>query len=176
MLGSVSATDVGIYSVVVSGLCGTPLTHFACPTLFRSPVIASGPNNLTNCPGTSASFVVNATGTGLTYQWYHRTSPLPGHTGSTLLLGSVSATDIGIYSVVVSGLCGNPVTNSASLTVNSGPRSEERRVGKENCPGTSASFVVKATGTGLTYQWYHGTSPLPGQTGSTFMLGSVSAT
>src|SRR5205807_5632159 len=119
MLGSVSATDVGIYSVVVSGICGNPVTNSASLAVNSGPVIASGPNNLTNCPGTSASFVVNATGTGLTYQWYHGTSPLPGQTGSTLMLGSVSASDAGIYNVVVGGLCGSPVTNSASLTVNS---------------------------------------------------------
>jgi len=33
-------------------------------------------------------------------------------------LSSVSAADAGIYSVVVSGTCGNSVSNSASLTVN----------------------------------------------------------
>ena len=32
-------------------------------------VVASAPVSLTNCPGTSASFSVSATGTGLSYQW-----------------------------------------------------------------------------------------------------------
>src|SRR5207302_1543464 len=155
---------------------GSPVTNSASLTVNSNPIIASGPNNLTNCPGTTASFVVNATGTSLVYQWYHGTTPLPGQTGSTLMLGSVSATDAGTNCVVVSGLCGSPVTNSASLTVNSGPVIASGPNNLTNCPGTSASFVVNATGTGLTYQWYHGTSPLPGQTGSTLLLGSVSAT
>src|SRR4029077_6594563 len=151
-------------------LCGNPVTNSATLTVNSGPVIASGPNNLTNCPGTSATFTVNATGTGLTYQWYRGTSPLPGQTGSTLMLASVSAGDAGTYSVVVSALCGNPVTNSATLTVNSGPVIASGPNNLNNCPGTSATFTVNATGTGLTYQWYRGTSPLPGQTGSTLML------
>src|SRR4029077_8942497 len=98
-------------------LCGNPVTNSATLTVNSGPVIASGPNNLTNCPGTSATFTVNATGSGLVYQWYHGTSPLPGQTGSTLMLASVSAGDAGTYIVVVSGLCGSPVTNSATLSV-----------------------------------------------------------
>jgi hypothetical protein len=85
----------------------------------QSPLVSGGPVNETNCPGTSATFTVNASGTGLTYQWYHGNSPLGGQTGSTLMLPSVSASDAGIYSVVVSGVCGLPATNSATLTVNS---------------------------------------------------------
>ncbi len=64
------------------------------------------------------------------------------------------------YSVVVSGVCGNAVTNSASLTVNENVVVASAPVSLTNCPGTSASFSVSATGTGLSYQWYKGTRPL----------------
>src|SRR5208337_621908 len=98
--------------------CGNALTNSATLTVNQSVAVASAPVSLTNCPGTSAGFSVNAIGTGLGYQWYKGSSPLPGQTGSSLVLGSVSAADAGTYSVVVSGVCGNAVTNSASLTVN----------------------------------------------------------
>ena len=118
MLTNVSAADAGTYSVVVSGACGNAVTNSASLTVNQNVVVASAPVSLTNCPGTSASFSVSATGTGLSYQWYKGASALAGQTGSSLVLASVSATDAGTYSVVVSGVCGNAVTNSASLTVN----------------------------------------------------------
>ncbi len=82
----------------------------------------------------------------------------------------MSATDAATYSVVVSGTCGNAVTNSASLTVNQNVAVVSGPVSVTNCPGTSASFSVSATGTGLSYQWYKGGSALAGQTGSSLVL------
>ncbi len=52
-------------------------------------------------------FSMTATGTGpYSYQWYMGGNVLAGQTGSSLALSSVSATDAGTYSVVVSGACG----------------------------------------------------------------------
>ena len=166
VLSSVSAADAGTYSVLVSGVCGNAVTNSASLAVNQSVVVASIPVSLTNCPGTSARFNVNATGTGLSYQWYKGGSPLPGQTGSRLVLSSVSASDAGTYSVVVSGVCGNAVTNSASLTVNQSAVVASAPMSVTNCLGTSARFNVNATGTGLSYQWYKDGGPLPGQTGS----------
>src|SRR5206468_9181957 len=79
-----------------------------------------------------------ASGTGLSYQWFKGAGPLSGETGSSLTLVNVSAADAGSYSVVVGGTCGNPVTNTASLTVNQ--RSEERRAAAAptHCRGPGA--------------------------------------
>src|SRR5258708_7884621 len=112
-LTNVSATDAGTYSVVISGTCGSPVTNSASLTVNQNVIVATAPVSLTNCPGTSANFSVNATGTGLSYQWYKGASALAGQTGNSLNLANVSATDAGTYSVVISGTCGNPVTNSA---------------------------------------------------------------
>ena len=58
-------------------------------------MVASAPVSLTNCPGTSASFSVSATGTGLSYQWYKGSTALTGQTGSSLVLANVSAVGCG---------------------------------------------------------------------------------
>src|SRR5439155_990928 len=159
----------------VSGTCGNPVTNSASLTVNQNVAVFSGPASLTNCPGTSASFSVSATGTGVSYQWYKGISPLAGQTSSSLTLNNVSATDAGTYSVVVSGTCGSPVTNSASLTINQNVVVSSGPASLTNCPGTSASFSVSATGTGLSYQWYKGISPLAGQTNSSLTLNNVSA-
>ena len=82
----------------------------------------------------------------------------------TLTLGNVSASQAGTYAVVVSGACGLPVTNSATLTVSTNAIVTTPPANQTVCPGGAASFSVTATGTALAYQWYFGVTALNGQT------------
>src|SRR5437764_714807 len=156
MLNNASSADAASYSVVVSGACGNSVTSTATLAINQNVAVSSAPVSLTNCPGTTASFSVSASGTALSYQWYKGASALAGQTGSSLMLNNVSSADAGSYSVVVSGACGNAVTNSASLTVNQNVAVSTAPVSLTNCPGSSASFSVSATGTALSFQWYKG--------------------
>src|SRR5439155_10837648 len=174
-LNNVSASDAGTYSVVVSGACGNPVTNSASLTVNQNVSVSSAPVSLIKCPGTSASFSVSATGTGLSYQWCKFGTALPGQTNSSLTLNNVSGSDTAIYRVIMNGVCGSPVTNSAGLTVNQNVSVSSAPVSLTNCAGTSASFSVSATGTGLSYQWYKAGSALTGQTSSTLTLNNVSA-
>jgi len=80
----------------------------------------------TTCPGTSASFNVSATGTGLGYQWYKGGKRSDRSNQQQPGIERCDRSRCGQYSVVVSGVCGNPVTNSASLTVNQNVAVSER--------------------------------------------------
>src|SRR5262249_8976114 len=144
-------------------------------TVNKDLVVSVTPSSLTNCPGTTAIFNVGASGTGLTYQWFKNGTILAGQTGGSLTLNNVSAADAGTYSVTATGTCGNSASNSATLTVNQNVAVSSGPVSRTNCPGTTASFSVSATGTGLTYQWFKASSPLAGQTGSSLTLTNVSA-
>jgi len=115
VLMNVGSGDTGTYSVVVSGACGSAATNSASLTVNENVAVLSGPVSVTNWPGTTASFSVTATGTGLNYQWYKDSGALSGETNSSLVLTNVGSGDAGTYSVVVSGVCGSAVTNSASL-------------------------------------------------------------
>src|SRR5262249_11327274 len=97
-------------------------------------------------------------------------------TGTSLTLNNVSSADAGSYSVTISGTCGNSITSSASLTVNQNVVVSSAPISVTNCPGTTASFSVSAMGTGLSYQWYKGASPLAVQTGTSLTLTNVGAT
>ena len=103
---------------------------------------------MTNCPGTSVSFSVSATGTGLSYQWYKGTTALAGQTGSSLVLSNVSAADAATYSVVVSGTCGNAVSNSASLTVNQNVVVSQRAGQRDQLSGDDGELQRERDGDG----------------------------
>ena len=77
--------------------------------------------------------------------------------------------------MVVSGTCGTAVSNTASLVVNSPVLVSSAPLSQTNCPGANATFNVSATGTGLTYQWYKGSTPISGQTASSLNLLGISA-
>ncbi len=141
-LNNVTAADAGTYTITVTGTCGNPVTHSATLTVNENVVVASAPVSLTNCPGTTASFSVSATGTGLSYQWIKDGTALVGRTASTLVLNSVTSANAGTYAVVVSGTCGNSVTNFATLAVNENVVVASAPVSLTNCPGTTASFNV----------------------------------
>src|ERR1044071_6575375 len=80
------------------------------------PVINNAPLSRTNCVGTTATFSVSASGTGLSYQWYKGSAVLVSQTNTSLVLSNLTVADDGLYSVVVSGSCGS-ASNSVTLTV-----------------------------------------------------------
>jgi hypothetical protein len=118
-ISSVSSGDAGTYYVKVSGSCGSPAVSAQASIIVCSvPVITLNPQNVTGEAGSTVSFSVNASGTGLTYQWRKDGSNIAGATSETCRISNIQSSNEGSYSVIVSGSCGSPVTsNSASLTV-----------------------------------------------------------
>jgi len=100
----------------------------------NEPVISSQPQAATKNIGDSAAFTVTAnTRIGhyshyhcgeLSYQWRKDYVPLSGKTGATLTIPSVSASDAGAYSVVVSNSTGPVFSQDARLTVTGGALSQ----------------------------------------------------
>ena len=168
-----TTNDTGFYSVVVTNPCDAATTNGAMLTVNAPTAILAGPTNVAGCEGENASFSVSAVGAGLTYQWCKGTNMLAGKTNSTLTLNNVSASDAGVYSIKVTGLCGN-VTNSATLTVDSPPQILVGPMSLTRCAGQSASFSVSASGTSLSYQWRKGFNALTDETNSTLTLNNVS--
>src|SRR5204862_544120 len=172
-LNGVTSGDAGSYSVVVTGVCGASITNSATLVVNTNVFVGTAPLNATNCPGTTANFSVTASGTGLSYQWYKGVNALVNQTNSTLTLNGVTSGDAGSYSVVVSGVCGAAITNSATLVVNTNVFVATAPSNTTNCPGTTANFSVSASGTGLSYQWYKGVNALLNETNSTLTLNGV---
>jgi hypothetical protein len=113
--------DVGNYSVVVSGNCGSPVTSSTVSLVINNPtVISTQPSDISICPDSSARFTVSATGSGITYQWQIQTlgsysdinsdDLFKNYNTAQLLIPKVTA-DIknAKFKCKITGLCGDPV-------------------------------------------------------------------
>jgi gliding motility-associated-like protein len=131
---------------------------------FNSPIVITEPTDQTVCVGNSASFVVSATGTALTYQWRKGNVSLvnganiSGATTPTLTINPAALIDAASnYNVIVSGTFPPSDTSiNVSLFVNTAPVITSEPSDKLVCLGNSATFTVAATGSGITYQWKRG--------------------
>lgn len=179
------------YNVIVNGLCGAPDTSISVDVVVNTaPVITTQPIAQVACVGANTSFTVVATGTGITYQWRKgsvnltNTGNISGATTATLTLTGVNLVDAATdYNVLISGTC-TPALASANvaLQVNSLVQITTAPLASQTiCAGSSISFTVVATGTGLTYQWRKGTVNLTntgnvsGATSATLILNPVVA-
>jgi len=125
----------------------------ACMGAAGAPVINSQPQNVVASVGQSVSFSVQASGSGLSYQWRKNGSNLGSNSSSaSYSIGAVQASDAGSYSVLVSNSLGSTSSNAASLTVN--PASEIRisitPASVTLNPGGSQQFSAAVTGSSNT--------------------------
>ena len=133
-----------------------------CSSSSSSTVITTQPGSQTACAGSSTSFSVSATGTGLTYQWRNGSTNISngthisGATTATLTINPVATTDAANnYNVIISSTAAaNDTSSNASLIVNSVTAATV--ASQTVCSGTNAVFAVSATSTGpatISYQW-----------------------
>ncbi len=159
------------YNVIISGSCSpndTSINASLSVTASSTTIITTQPVSQTVCAGGSASFSVTATGTGLTYQWKKGAVNLvnggniSGATSATLTINPVNILDAETnYYVVIGGVCAPNVTSlNVALIVNTAPSITASPADQTVCDGSSASFSVTSTGTGLVYQWRKGVTNL----------------
>ena len=126
------------------------------------PVITTQPKSITVDKGEKATFTVKAAGTGLTYQWYYKNAGATAWTKSTGTTASYSFTALAatngrqLYCEVKDSAGIVKKTGTVKLTVVTPPiyisaQPASLTVDK----GEKAAFTVKASGEGLTYQWYY---------------------
>ena len=156
------------YRVIVTGVCA-PLTATSTSAILAVnaasfPAITGQPSNVTVCSGAGATFTVNATGAGLSYQWQVSTNGgglftnIGGAmTNALTLAGVTAAMNNNQYRVIITGGCpatNTTTSNAATLTVNTSTLAiTSNPTATTVCAGSTATFTAAATGTGLTYQW-----------------------
>ncbi|RAV97989.1 PKD-like domain-containing protein [Pseudochryseolinea flava] len=196
LTGVASAFNARVYSVTVSGACGTVTSAGAALTINEKPEILDQPDNTIICDGDDTSFEVDpGLTTAPTYQWQVSTNGgvsfsnvvadavHSGITTAMLSLTDVPLTHQGrLYRVVVSGACAPSITsNAAVLGVNANPVVTTAPTAQVSCEGGTATFNVVATGAGLAYQWRENGTPISnggiysGATSPTLTLTGVTA-
>ncbi|HTJ51971.1 MAG TPA: immunoglobulin domain-containing protein, partial [Cyclobacteriaceae bacterium] len=177
-IASVVTADAATYTVSVGGTC-TPaiLSSNAVLNVNTLPAITTQPSaTQTVCEGSAASFIVVASGTGVTYQWKKNGVDIVGATSATYNIATTATADAGTYTVVVSGTCSPSVTSTAAvLNINEQPEIITQPTATQTvCVGQSVTFSVNAgVTTSPTYQWKKGGVDIVGATSSSYTIVSV---
>ena len=170
-LNNVTTNDAAAYSVIVGGVMGT-VTNSATLTVNVPVSVTAAPVNQTTTVGGSATFSVTATGTGLSYQWLFNGSVIG--TSNSLTLNNVTTSQAGIYTVIVNGAAGNPVTNSATLTVNKAAATVTLGSLNQTYTGTAEAAIATTTPSGLAVSiTYNGSATVPTNAGSYTVIGTI---
>jgi uncharacterized repeat protein (TIGR03806 family) len=122
ILTNVATTASGSYNVIIANTQGSlitpPITLTVTPA--SAPTFATEPTPaaLTNYVGGFAAFSAMVAGSPpITLQWQFEGTNIPGAMGSQLLLGNLSASDAGSYTLTASNAYGTKVSTVATLTV-----------------------------------------------------------
>lgn len=160
--GVTAALSGNQYRCVVSNTCASTNSNAAVLTVNTLPSITTHPQSVTVCSGSSNTFSVAATGTGISYQWQSSASGcsgpwtnISGATSASYLLSGITTgmTNTG-YRCVVSGSCTPAATsNCALLTVATSVAITTQPANQAVCAGSNTSFAVAGSGTGIIYQW-----------------------
>ncbi|MBT1686505.1 PKD-like domain-containing protein [Dawidia soli] len=170
-----SAQHNNVYTVEVTGTCGAVSSTGGTLTVREKPEVTAHPGNQTICAGGGATFTVNAgVTTSAVYQWQVSTNGGASYTNVTngsIYSGAATATltltgtpvsyNGYLYRARITGTCSPSIfSNSGLLQVNTLPAITAQPQPATVCEGSTAQFSVTATGTGLTYQWYEGGTPV----------------
>ena len=150
------------------------------PLPWTPPSIVQQPQNVSVLSGSSITFTVVASGpSDLSYQWSKDSSNITNAVSSSYTIESVQDSDVGSYTVLVSGNNGQTVnSNPATLTIMSPtpptptpPIITEQPSSQTVVVGDGAAFNVNATGESpFAYQWFKDNTEIVGATGNTHII------
>jgi len=167
-LSNVALADAATYTCSIVNDCGITLTTSEA-VIVVGPValVTKQPTAQSADEGTEATFTVEASGTGLSYQWKRNNvnvsngAKYAGATSAVLTVKGTTCIDAGSFSCTVSGTCGTPVNSSAvALTVTSVVTITQNPTTQKICAGETMMMMVGASGTNLTYSWLKGATVL----------------
>ncbi len=175
VISPVSVSSQGTYTLRASNAAGSVTSAPATLTVILPPTIISQPLGLVVIGGDAAAITVAASGSApLTYQWFKAGIALDGAISSQLTFPSATASDAGVYFVVVSNPAGTVTSSNATLTVlaeGNAPKIISHSGGGTYLVGSTTVLSVTVTGSiPMTCQWYFNGAALVGATGTNFAL------
>ena len=132
----------------------------------KKPSITTQPKSTTVSSGSTATFKVVASGSGLSYQWQFSgdggkswknitSSSYTGVKTATMKVPATPARSGNRYRCIVKNSAGTVYSNTVKLTVLTNPTISKQPSAATASSGTSAKFSVTASGGELSYQWQY---------------------
>jgi hypothetical protein len=117
VLSNLTPSHAGAYTVRVSGTCGfSQMSTAAVLSVIKQPTIVTGPVGSDLTIGDPLTLSVSGTDVrGV--QWLKNNRPIPNATGTTFGIPSVAVSDAGVYSAVLTNMCGAVTTGYAVVRV-----------------------------------------------------------
>lgn len=142
--------------LVTSGSCTTPLISSAVAinilSIPTAPVLTAPPT-VTICPGSTATFAVNAQ-PGITYNWYDSaTKNNLLFTGNTFTTPALNASST-FYVEGSNGSCTSTALTTAQVVVATPPAAPTVAPVPVQCSGNVVTLSITGAQPGVTYQWY----------------------
>jgi hypothetical protein len=160
LVTNAQSSQAGNYSVSVSNAAQTVVSMDALLVVNVPVRITNQPVNITTNggAGVTATFTVGAAGTTpLFYQWYYQSNPLSAATNSSLVFSNVSASQNGIYRVVVSNSFSSVTSQDVTLAVTDPPVFSQVPANITAVVGSSVTFTTMVSGSApLWLQWRKG--------------------
>jgi gliding motility-associated-like protein len=169
--------SAGIYSVDVTGKCGSAFTE-ANLTIKKLPEFISNSEDLERCENDAeAIFTVDFRGDNLVYQWQKNGADIAAANSTELKIQNLRTSDAGVYKCVVNSSCGIAAESlEMQLIVIPQLKILSESPGMEICDGGSAQFLVEVEGTDEVYQWQKDGANLTGENAPQLMIDPASLT
>ena len=140
---------------------------------FTPPTITTQPVGATTIEGNSVTLSAAASGSApLTFQWSKDGLPIPGATGTSLVLNNLRVADSGNYVFTASNPAARVASEVATVLVNLAPPVIlAQPLSQTILVGESATFTVAAGGSApFTYQWRKNGVEIAGATGPSYTI------
>ena len=171
---TIAANGVGFAAGTTYGCVLANLTSTRC-TIWAPTLTSTIANPGTVCAGASVSFTANvAVGstTPLSYQWWRVGTPnqyIEGAVAKSYGFSAITTVDAGVYYCVVTN-CGGSVTTPNGTVGVTPAANASTPANTAVLSGGTAIFNTTSAGTGFTYQWYNGVTPI--STGGNYTIAS----
>jgi gliding motility-associated-like protein len=163
---SITGTDAGAYTCVVSNSCNTDFSTVVNVTVKPLVIISQQPVSTGKCAGDLVTFSVVSNIASATYQWQKNGTSLndnatiAGSQSALLRISNLQTTDEGSYQCVVTALCNSVTSSPATLEVSNLTTISAQSGDATICEGQSHNFTVTVTGDNLVYQWFRNDLPI----------------